>query len=147
MSGRRARGEGTVYYDESRNRWIGAVTIGGRRRKVIGKDKTEARARLQELLAAKSTGALVTDGSLTVGAVLDAFMERSVPAIVNSPSSKAMSASAASKISAAILVPFSIILSAAKVIAVPPIMAEREPKVPRPCTTLSVSPSTRRTGR
>jgi integrase len=76
---RRGHGEGTVYYDKARKRWVGAVTIGGRRRKVIGRDKTEARARLATLLAAKTTGVDVDNRSLTVARCVEAFLERDVP--------------------------------------------------------------------
>lgn len=79
MAKRRARGDGTVYYDASRDRWIGAVTIAGRRRKVTGKDRTEARAKLSQLLAAKTTGAAVPNKRTTVGQALDAFLERDLP--------------------------------------------------------------------
>ena len=75
----RARGEGTIYHDQARNRWIGAVTIAGRRRKVSGRDKTEARAKLAELLAAKTTGTPVADKQITVGQVLATFLKRGVP--------------------------------------------------------------------
>lgn len=79
MSARRAHGDGTVYYDAARRRWVGAVTVGGRRRKVVGKDKTEARARLAQLLAAKTTGAPVDNRSLTVSQAVATFLERDVP--------------------------------------------------------------------
>lgn len=76
---RRSRGEGTVYYDAQRDRWIGAVTIAGRRRKVTGKDRTEARARLADLLAAKNTGTAVPNKRTTVRQALDAWLERGLP--------------------------------------------------------------------
>lgn len=76
---RRPRGEGTIYYDKARSRWVGAVTIAGRRRKVSGRDKTEARAKLAELLAAKTTGAAVPNKQITVGQILSTFLERGVP--------------------------------------------------------------------
>lgn len=73
---RRPKGEGTVYFDKARNRWIGAVTIGGKRRKVSGRDKTEARAELAKLLAAKTTDSPVANRSITVGQTIDRFLER-----------------------------------------------------------------------
>ena len=79
MAGRRPQGEGTIYFDEKRDRWIGAVKIAGKRRKVSGKDRTEARAKLAELLAAKTTGTAVTDGAITVNRVIDDFLERDLP--------------------------------------------------------------------
>ena len=73
---RRPKGEGTVYFDAARNRWIGAVTIAGKRRKVTGRDKTEARANLSKLLAAKATDAPVANRKVTVGQTVDRFLER-----------------------------------------------------------------------
>lgn len=47
---RRARGDGTVYYETARDRWIGAVEINGKRVKTTGKTETEARRKLNLLL-------------------------------------------------------------------------------------------------
>lgn len=46
---RRARGEGSVYYDADRDRWIGEITVNGRRRRVTGRTQAEAAARLRQL--------------------------------------------------------------------------------------------------
>ena len=70
--------------------------------------------------------------------------ERSVPATVNLPSAKPISASDVSSICAAIRLPLAAILSAASTMAEPPIEVERDPKVPMPKVTRSVSPSTTR---
>src|SRR2546423_9691159 len=58
---RRARGEDSIFYDRSRNRWAGTITVGwkpdGRRDRIIvrGKTKTEVKDKLrtkhQELAA------------------------------------------------------------------------------------------------
>ena len=46
---RRARGEDSIYYDRSRNRWAGTITVGwkpdGRRDRIIvrGRTKTEVK--------------------------------------------------------------------------------------------------------
>ena len=66
--------------------------------------------------------------------------ERSVPAIVNRPASNTTSFGAASIVCAAILRPLSISRSAAVTIAEPASWAEREPKVPMPIVTRSLSP-------
>jgi integrase len=80
MSGtpRRPRGDGTVYEDKARGRWIGAITIDGRRRKVTGKDKTEARARLRDLVKQASAG-VVDNRTITVADAVRTFLERDVP--------------------------------------------------------------------
>lgn len=46
---RRAHGEGTIYREEDRNRWVGQVWLDGRRRKVTGKTKTDVAAKLGRL--------------------------------------------------------------------------------------------------
>jgi len=61
MTTRRARGEGSLYWDEARQRWIAAITVGytpaGKRivRKGSGKTKTEARTKLREKSATTKT--------------------------------------------------------------------------------------------
>jgi integrase len=59
---RRGRNENSIYWDESKNCWAGAISLGhdatGRRRRVkaYGKTKTEVRAKLKELLQERETG-------------------------------------------------------------------------------------------
>jgi hypothetical protein len=54
-SGRRGRGEDSIYWDASKNRYIGAVSLGFSpsgtriRKKVVGRTKTEVRDKLKEL--------------------------------------------------------------------------------------------------
>jgi integrase len=67
---RRARGEDSIYYDRSRNRWAGTITVGwkpdGRRDRIIvrGRTKTEVKEKLrtrhQELAAGIRTTAHYT---------------------------------------------------------------------------------------
>src|SRR5260370_35548298 len=67
---RRARGEDSIYYDRSRDRWAGTITVGwkpdGRRDRIIvrGRTKTEVkdklRAKHQELAAGVRTPAKYT---------------------------------------------------------------------------------------
>ena len=74
MTTRRSRGDGGLYWSESRQRWIAEVTVGyngrGKRitRKASGRTKTEAKAKLKEMLsdiddglAAASTGYIAAD--------------------------------------------------------------------------------------
>jgi integrase len=60
MPRRRARGEGAVYFDRSRGRWTGQLSIwdGGRRRRltVHGRTRAEAARKLAELRAKLATG-------------------------------------------------------------------------------------------
>jgi integrase len=69
---RRGRGEGGLFFDERRQRWIAEVTVGydprGKRvvRRRSGLTKTEARRRLHEFLRDRDDGLTVTKGSATV---------------------------------------------------------------------------------
>lgn len=78
MTKRRSSGDGTVYEDRERARWIGAVTVDGKRRKVTGKTKALARSRLNELLRQRDAGKPVGDGNVTVSEVLDQWLARDV---------------------------------------------------------------------
>ncbi|MGW3613761.1 site-specific integrase [Micromonospora sp. NPDC005163] len=78
MTTRRARGEGGLHWDETRQRWIATITVGytpaGKRivRKGSGKTKTEARAKLREKIRDYEDGvALVQDGHSVADALTD----------------------------------------------------------------------------
>jgi Site-specific recombinase XerD len=72
MAQRRGRGEGSLYWDEKRQRFIAEVTIGytpaGKRivRRGSGKTKTEARAKLKEVLRDHEDGLTIAPQSFTV---------------------------------------------------------------------------------
>jgi len=40
-------GEGSVYFDAQKDRWVGAMIADGRRYKVVAKTKTDARKRIE----------------------------------------------------------------------------------------------------
>jgi integrase len=74
---RRARGDGGLYWDENRQRWIAAVTVGytpsGKRivRKGSGRTKTAAKERLKEILRDHDEGiTLSADANVTVADVV-----------------------------------------------------------------------------
>ena len=73
---RRAHGEGTVFYDEARGRWVALLDLGrkpdgGRdRRKRTAATKKEALALLAEMRSQVAAGLPVPDGARTVGAWL-----------------------------------------------------------------------------
>lgn len=72
MTKRRSRGEGGLYWSESRQRWIAELTIGytpaGKRivRKASGRTKTEAKNKLKEILRDYDDGLTLTDANATV---------------------------------------------------------------------------------
>jgi integrase len=76
---RRSRGDGALYFDRSKNRWIGRVVVDGQRRKVVGVTKTEARKRLGELRTAAEQGLPITPGDLTLGELLAVWEAKALP--------------------------------------------------------------------
>jgi integrase len=66
---RRAQGEGTIYYDVVRRRWIGQAWIDGHRRKVSGRTKLDASAALGRLVHG-AEAARKADRRATVGRLL-----------------------------------------------------------------------------
>jgi integrase len=84
-AGRRAQGEGTVYFDDSVHAWVGQGSAGvnpvsGKRRRirVSAPTKREAHARLRErLLELERTAGAAAPG--TVGQLLDLWLNREAP--------------------------------------------------------------------
>ncbi len=72
---RRARGEDSIYYDRSRDRWAGTITVGwkpdGRRDRIIvrGRTKTEVKDKLRTRHAELAAG-IRTPAHYTVGQCL-----------------------------------------------------------------------------
>ncbi|NUT23806.1 MAG: tyrosine-type recombinase/integrase [Hamadaea sp.] len=72
MTTRRSRGDGGLYWSESRQRWIAEATIGytpaGKRitRKGSGKTKTEAKTKLKEVLRDHEDGLAIAPQNFTV---------------------------------------------------------------------------------
>jgi integrase len=89
-AGRRGRGEGAVYFEADRNRWVGVVDLGrngdGRRirRKVVGSTAKEARDALRKLRDEIDDGARARNGNLTVEAFLLDWLDREVPKFAKS---------------------------------------------------------------
>ena len=86
MTARRSHGDGSVFYEPDRGRWVGLVTLpadgtGKRRRaKVVASTKTEARRKLAELRRAADDGLPTGHGGITVAVLLDQWMATAVPA-------------------------------------------------------------------
>jgi len=82
---RRDRGDGTLYFDERRDRWIGQLDLGtdhtGQRRrpKVSGRTRAEVRIKLMELRDKHEAGVDVTTRAMTFAQLVDAFLERGLP--------------------------------------------------------------------
>ncbi|HEX4656367.1 MAG TPA: site-specific integrase, partial [Streptosporangiaceae bacterium] len=77
---RRGRGEDAIYWDESKGRWYGSVSLGfdsgGQRlrRKVSGKTKTEVKDKLRELHSDLEAG-VQTSASYTVAQAVGDWMK------------------------------------------------------------------------
>ena len=88
MTSRRGHGEGSLFWDESRQRWMGVVSVGfdGRgkriRRKVSGRTKTEARQRLQALRDEVEKGLPTGDGRMTVEEVVEDWLAFGLTGVV-----------------------------------------------------------------
>ncbi|MFJ7593201.1 tyrosine recombinase XerC [Streptomyces sp. NPDC097617] len=80
MTKRRSRGDGGLHWDESRQRWIATVTLGfdasGKRvvRRGSGKTKTEAKAKLKEVLRDHEDGLAVAPTNYTVANAVDDWL-------------------------------------------------------------------------
>jgi integrase len=78
--GRRNRGDGGLYWDDSRQRWIGVITVGfdtrgkPKRRKVSGVTKTEAQEKLRGLQREAELGLDISQGAITVAEVMTAWL-------------------------------------------------------------------------
>ncbi len=66
---RRPQGDGSVYFDTDRQRWVGHTWINGRRRRVTAKTRAEAASRLGRLQHGDETERHA-DRKLTVGRLL-----------------------------------------------------------------------------
>lgn len=85
MKGRRGNGEGSIFFEEERNRWIGQISIadpgsGKRSRpKVTGKSRTEVARKLKELRDQEGVAAS-SSRVRTVGELLDLWFETAAAA-------------------------------------------------------------------
>lgn len=90
MTKRRATpGTGTVYKHSIGDLWVGQITIGGRRRRVYAPSKTEARAKLNELLGGgAATATRKRSGGMPLSKLLADWMKRDVAGRDLAPSTR-----------------------------------------------------------
>jgi integrase len=85
------RGDGSVFWDRRRGRWVGIFTVGtdlaGKRvrRRVQGKTKTEARDKLRALQRQVVDGRPALDGSFRLGPFLERWLNETLAPKVVSP--------------------------------------------------------------
>lgn len=75
---RRLHGEGTVYLDKTRNRWVGQAWIAGRRRKVSARTQEEAASKLGRLIHGDEFERRA-DRRATVAKLLEEWQEKALP--------------------------------------------------------------------
>ncbi len=76
----RGNGEGTVFYDTDKGRWIARVTIDGVRRKKTAPTEAQAKRLLRDLLRDADEGATPTQGNITVRQLLEDWSTNALPA-------------------------------------------------------------------
>lgn len=87
---RRGKGEGAVFYEDARSRWVGVLDLGrngeGRRvrRKVTASSAKDVRDKLRKLRQEIEGGARARNGNLTIEAFLTDWLEREVPKFTRS---------------------------------------------------------------
>ena len=80
MSKRRAYGDGGLYWNEKRQRWIATITVGydGRGKRMVktgsGRTKTEAKQRLREQLRDHEDGLALGRDDYTVGQAVEDWL-------------------------------------------------------------------------
>jgi hypothetical protein len=77
---RRGRGEGSVYYESDRDRWIGAIVTPDGRRRVTARSKSEAVRKLDVLRAAVRTGHPAPNRNTTVAEMVELWRDRELSA-------------------------------------------------------------------
>ncbi|MPZ61152.1 MAG: tyrosine-type recombinase/integrase [Propionibacteriales bacterium] len=86
MKRRRERGEGSIYWDDNRKRWIGQVYVGytpaGKRKKVkvTNKNKTKVKAEIRRLVRDLDDGVPVAPRGYTVGDAVEGWLRFGLPA-------------------------------------------------------------------
>ncbi|NUK37327.1 tyrosine-type recombinase/integrase [Streptomyces lunaelactis] len=87
MTKRRSRGDGGLHWDDKRGRWIATVSLGydGRGKRIVkrgsGRTKTEAKARLKEVLRDYEDGLAIAPSGYTVKHAVDAWLAYGLPGL------------------------------------------------------------------
>ncbi len=84
MTRRRAQGEGSIFFDASRDRWVGLAWIGDTRRKVSGKTKREVTDKVARLRVA-TAAELEVKATMTVAQALEQWRTKRVPELDSTP--------------------------------------------------------------
>ncbi len=72
---KRGNGEGSVYYQQSRERWVASLVVDGKRRVLYGKTRQEVARRLASALKDAEQGVPLPSAQLTVERFLAQWLE------------------------------------------------------------------------
>ena len=75
MSKRRGNGEGSIWYDAKRNRWIGQYTAYGKRKTIYAKSRQEIQEKLQKKLVSIKENKYIDKSKLTINDVMEIMLE------------------------------------------------------------------------
>src|SRR5581483_11444735 len=93
MPKKRGQGEGSIYYSETRERWIGVLDLGRgpdgvrRRARMSGKTRAEVRRKLEAAQKAAAAGLNAEDQRTKVAEFCAYWLEHGIPASAQSPNS------------------------------------------------------------
>ncbi len=74
---KRNNGEGSIFFNEKRQRWVGSVTVAkGKRKTVYGKTMREVREKILEIKSDVSNGMYCDKSEVTVAMFIQAFIDR-----------------------------------------------------------------------
>jgi hypothetical protein len=85
VTARRARGEGTLFWHDARQRWIASTTVGydGRGKRVTrsasGRTKTAAKNKLREMLRDQEDGIKTPSSTVTVKHAVEDWLAFGLP--------------------------------------------------------------------
>lgn len=72
---RRGNGEGSIWYDTKRNRWVGQYTAYGKRKTVYAKTRQEIQEKLQKKLVSIKENKYIDKSKLTINDVMEILLE------------------------------------------------------------------------
>jgi integrase len=75
----RDRGDGALFQESGSGRWVGRITVDGKRHKVTATTEAGARKKLRQLRTEIAKGQPVAPGNLTVAALLDEWQAKALP--------------------------------------------------------------------
>lgn len=72
---KKGNGEGTIYFSEKLNRWVGQCYINDKRRSFYGKTRKEVNQKMQEAKSQEITGTFVEKSEITLGELAQEIIE------------------------------------------------------------------------